>query len=169
MKHLKATDYPPFFQIYIDKATESTITEALEKGKEEFLSLLETISETKGNWKYEEKKWTIKELCLHILDTERVMSFRALAFARNDKTNLPGFSEDDYAANSKANERTLKSIIEEYKTLRETTLSLFNSFDEETLNTIGTSNGGRMSVRALGFMIDGHQKHHLEILKERYL
>ncbi|MCB0380731.1 MAG: DinB family protein, partial [Flavobacteriales bacterium] len=105
---------------------------------------------------------TIKELLVHIIDTERIFCERALRFARQDKTELPGFDHDLYVLNSGANQRTLKDILKEYKAVRKSTLTLFSNFNEKMLNQSGTANGNKLTI-------SGHELHHLNILKEKYL
>jgi len=106
---------------------------------------------------------------LHVIDTERIFQYRALRFARADKTDLAGFSENDFVSNSDANERSLVSLLNEFTTLRKSTISLFESFNEDTLLRIGGAGGNTMSVRAAGYLIVGHQKHHVNVVKQRYL
>ena len=120
-------------------------------------------------FRYDNGKWTIKELVQHIIDAERVLSYRALRFSRNDPSDLQGFDEDWYVGNSNGNDRNFEDILEEFTYLRKATTSLFNSFTSEMMPMLGTSNGSIMSVRALGFIIAGHQMHHLNIIKEKYL
>ena len=120
-------------------------------------------------FRYAENKWTIKEILVHIMDDERIFMYRALRIARNDKTPLPGFEQDDYVPYSRANERSLANIFREYKTVRNATLSLFNSLSKEDLMRVGTANNHHVNVRALAYHIAGHELHHLNIIKERYL
>ena len=120
-------------------------------------------------FRYDNGKWTIKELLQHIIDAERVLSYRALRFSRNDPSDLQGFDEDWYVGNSNGNERNFEDILEEFTYLRKANISLFNSFTSEMMLMLGTANGSIMSVRALGFIIVGHQMHHLKIIKEKYL
>ena len=145
------------------------LLEELKAGKSNFLSLFEKISEEKLDFAYEEGKWTLAEAIVHTIDTERIFQYRALCIARNDKTPFPGFDQDAYVPYSNASNRTKKDLIEEYKAVRDSTISLFNSFDEESIKRIGTASGSKMSVRALGFIISGHQAHHIRIIEERYL
>ncbi len=109
------------------------------------------------------------KFCLHLIDTERIFCYRALRIARNDKTNLPGFDENDFARNSKANKRTLQELTEEFKAVRQATLSLFRSFDAEDWIKTGMASNSEISVRAIGFILAGHAIHHQRIIKERYL
>ena len=111
----------------------------------------------------------MKEMIQHIIDTERVFCYRALCFARNDKTFLPGFNQDWFADNSYANARDYYDLLDEMKVLRQSTIQLFKSFSNEALLRVGVASGNEISVRALGFLFSGHQIHHLNVVKERYL
>ncbi|HWK04622.1 MAG TPA: DinB family protein [Puia sp.] len=118
---------------------------------------------------YAPGKWTIKEVLVHIIDDERIYAYRALRIGRGDTTPLPGFEQDNYVPYSRANERSVDSILKEYTTVRKATLSLFRSFPEEDFLRRGTADGSAMSVRALLYHLAGHELHHLHIIKERYL
>jgi len=118
---------------------------------------------------YAPGKWTIKDTLVHIIDDERIYAYRALCFARNEKKELPGFEQDDYALYSGANERTIQNILEEYEAVRYSTIALFNGLPEEALMRYGIANNNRATVRALGYHIAGHELHHMNIIKERYL
>ena len=161
--------YNPYFKDYIDLVPTENLLEELERTQINTQKLLSLISEEKANFRYAEGKWSIKELIVHLTDCERVFQFRTLSFARNDKTNLPGFEEDDFALHSKADNRTLDDIAEEFQSVRKATISLFNSFDEDDLSKTGMANGGKLNVNACGFIICGHEIHHVNVLKERYM
>lgn len=120
-------------------------------------------------FRYAPGKWTIKEILVHLSDDERIYSYRALRFARNDKTELPGFEQDHYALHSGADERSVRDILRELAAVREATIALFQSFDKETLLRSGVANGAVMSVRAAVYHLAGHELHHVNIIKERYL
>lgn len=130
---------------------------------------MDEISDKKLGFAYAEGKWTLAEAIVHIIDTERIFQYRSLRIARNDKTPLPGFDQDDYVPQSNASGRSTTSLIEEYKAVRDATITLFSSFDEEAMLRIGIASDSKMSTRALGFIISGHQAHHVKIIKERYL
>ncbi|NRA94566.1 MAG: DinB family protein, partial [Psychroserpens sp.] len=132
-------------------------------------SFLKTIPDEQFGHAYAEGKWTIKEVVQHIIDTERVFSYRALRFARYDSTELPGYDQDDFALNSKANLRSKEDILNEYSTQRAASIAMFESFDAETLLGQGKASGSSISVRALGFILIGHENHHCQIIKDRYL
>lgn len=121
------------------------------------------------HYRYREDKWTIKEVLVHMIDTERIFAYRALCFARNDKTPLPGYEENDYAPASEANKRTIQNILDEYKAVRIATIELFKNFSNEQLQRSGIANNTRMSVCALLYAIAGHEAHHMNVIKERYL
>ena len=121
------------------------------------------------NYRYAEGKWSIKEILVHMMDGERVFCYRALRFARNDATELPGFEENDWVPNSNANNRKLRSIFREYAAVRSSTIELFSNMDKEMLNRSGVANGNPISVRSILFVIAGHELHHMRIILERYI
>ena len=120
-------------------------------------------------FRYAEKKWTIKEVLVHIVDDERIYAYRSLCFARNDNRPLPGFDEKDYAYYSGANERGIENIFEEYEAVRKSTIALFNGLPEEAFSRIGIADNRHASVSAMAFHMAGHELHHFNIIKERYL
>lgn len=141
----------------------------LQRQSQNFPEFMATIPESKLDFRYAENKWTVAEVLVHIIDSERIFQYRALRFSRGDQTPLPGFEQDDYVPFSKANNRTLQSLIDEYSVVRNSTLHLFNQFDTNDLERKGIASSLDWSVGALGFVICGHQKHHRNILRERYL
>lgn len=143
--------------------------EELEICLHDFIRFVQNIPMDKFDFRYEEGKWTIKEIIQHIIDTERIFGYRALRISRNDKTPLPGFEENDYAANTDANSRGLQGLLTELALVRESTLALFKSFSEEQLKRMGIVSNNEISVRAIGFILIGHQKHHQKVFQERYL
>jgi len=162
--------YHSYFKIYIDDLAsngKSIIENLIETGNhlEQFAT---TISKEKELYVYAEGKWTFKQLLVHVIDTERIFNYRALRFARNDSTELQGFDHDFYNENVAANSQELQELIDEFKSVRASSISLFKSFSEEVLLRKGSASGNIISVRAIGFLISGHQKHHLKIFKERY-
>lgn len=167
--YVTENEYAPFYKNYINALGDVNLFEILTTSLEDLLKTLANLPEEKLLYQYAEGKWTIKELIQHIIDTERVLSYRALRFSRNDATNLQGFDEDWYVANSNGNDRTIEELIEEFTFLRKASISLFKSFTTEMLKMSGTANESEMTVRALGFIIAGHQLHHLKIIQEKYL
>ena len=162
-------DYAEYFNRYIELVEGEDIVQVLEKHLQIFEKFYSSLTEEQGNFAYAEGKWTIKEVIGHVIDTERIMAYRALAFARGEEQALPGFEQDDYVANSNFGERKLEDLINEFKTLRISNIVLFKSFGEKQFNRTGTASGNKLSVLALAFTIAGHELHHLKILKERYL
>ncbi|MCR9227166.1 MAG: DinB family protein [Flavobacteriaceae bacterium] len=169
LSELPSSEYNPFYQTYIMALGNVELLEELTNGKEILLSVFEEIPEDRLNYAYAEGKWSLAEALVHMIDTERIFQYRALCIARNDKTPLPGFDQDTYVPFSNATKRSKIDLIREYNTVREATISLFTSFDEEALVRLGTTSGSKISVRALGFIICGHQAHHVRIIRERYL
>lgn len=160
---------PPYYDSNIDLVRDKDILFTLEEQMNFTYAFLLTISEEKGDYAYAPGKWTIKEIVGHLIDAERVFAYRALRFARNDKTDLPGFEENDYVKNADFTSRSLADLAEELLILRKTNMYLFNSFDEETMSRTGTANGGEISVEAILYVIAGHQKHHMKVINDRYL
>ncbi|MGE0561162.1 MAG: DinB family protein [Flavobacteriales bacterium] len=166
---LKSHEFADYFNHYINLVKEEDFLKALKISHKEVKKVLKNLTEEQGNFAYAKKKWTIKELFVHIIDTERIFCERALRFARKDKTKLPGFDHDQFVLNSGANSRTLKDILKEYKAVRKSTLTLFNNFDSEMLKQGGIANENKLTVHAIGYIISGHELHHLNILREKYL
>ncbi len=162
-------EYGAYYQGYIDKVPAGTIVDNLKKSIAETKAVILTIPESKSDYAYADGKWTIKELLCHVIDVERVMSYRAVSVARNDRTALPGFDHDNYAVESNANERTIANLMEEFEAVRMATILQFQHFTDEMLVRIGTASNHPISTRALAFIIIGHETHHMQILKERYL
>ena len=131
--------------------------------------LILSLPEKKLLHRYAPGKWTIKEILAHVVDDERIYAYRALRFARNDATELPGFDQEEFAKYSNANARSVKEMLNEFATVRKATISLFNGLDHEALTRSGTANGGVMSVRAAAYHIAGHELRHVDVIKERYL
>ncbi len=171
MSKLTESQYPNYFKPYIEilgKDVKSIVSH-LESSLEKALILLASLPEEKLQYRYADGKWTIKELIQHIIDAERVFGYRALTFGRKDTTPLPGFEENDYVENSSANGRPYNDLLEELKSVRLSTISLFKSFNESNLENRGVASGKSMSVRALGYVTSGHLLHHIKIIEDRYL
>lgn len=158
-----------FYHNYINQVPENELSEAFEKQSASLFRFLETIPPEKYDYHYAEGKWTLKELLQHIIDAERVFSYRALRFARKDATPLPGFDENHFAANAKADKRSWDKLVEELKVVRRSSELLFHSFDKYQLEADGISSNTPNYVLALGYIIIGHAMHHQKIIKERYL
>jgi uncharacterized damage-inducible protein DinB len=166
---LKEHEYNPYYRAYIEALGEVDLMQTLRKQVENYPKFLNSIPPEKLTYRYAEGKWSVAEVLVHVLDSERVFQYRALRFVRKDQTPLPGFDQDVYVPQSGANKRSLESIVEEYKAIRNSTIALYESFDEALLKRKGVASNSVMSVAALGFIMCGHQCHHRDILRERYL
>lgn len=160
---------PAFYQGYVAHVSNLNLVDALRTSILTTDTLIRTIPEAKGEYRYAPGKWSIKELLCHVLDAERIFAYRALRFARNDQTPLPGFDEQQYAPHANAHNRTLLQLADEFSRLRNTTIDLFNSFTPDMLRCSGKANNNLISVINLGYVIAGHEVHHRNILLERYL
>lgn len=166
---IQSHEYGAYYIHYVQLAQNYSLLEGLEVSAKKFVEFFESIPGEKHEFRYAEGKWTAKEMIQHLLDTERIFAYRALRFSREDKTNLSGFEHNDYIEPSKANRRSVSDLLEEYRLLRATTISLFKSFDNEMLLQKGYANDNPLSVRAIGFIIIGHETHHCNVFRERYL
>ena len=162
-------EFNPYYLPYIQLAANQDIVLGLKKNVISVVDFYQNIPSEKLEHAYAEGKWTPKDILLHIIDTERVFVYRAMRIARQDKTEMVGFEQDDYIDAGKANNRTINSLIEEYKAVRNATIVLFDSFSDEELKSIGKANGSPVSVRAIGYIITGHENHHNNVIRERYL
>lgn len=161
--------YPPQAAAYIALAECDDILQLLADLMNNSVTLFESLPDGKVDYTYEPGKWTIKEILSHLIDTERVFAYRALCFSRGEQQNLPGFEQDDYAANSEAADRLFPDLLGEYQAVRLSNLYFFRSLSQVQANRMGSSNGSPTTVSALAHMIAGHEIHHMNILKERYL
>ncbi|WP_394675869.1 DinB family protein [uncultured Sphingobacterium sp.] len=168
MKPLKSDEYPAVYAPYIETVVDN-VFDALEEQTLSFPAFLDTIPEERGNFKYAEDKWTIKEVVGHVIDNERIMAYRALRFSRNDLKELAGYDQDYFIQHSRYNDRTLESLSKEFTFLRKANMMLFNSFNEVELERKGMASERLTSVKALLYVIAGHLNHHRIIIQERYL
>lgn len=160
---------PEYYWYYIGLIKQNDVVGALTETKKSAVDFIKSISVNLENFAYADKKWTIKEVLIHCIDTERIFSTRALTFARGDKQVPNSYDENLYGANCNAASRTLNDIIEEFEVVRQSNIFLFRSFNAETLKSAGLSPSGPATVNSIGFTICGHTEHHLNIIKERYL
>ncbi|MBD1210108.1 MAG: DinB family protein [Ignavibacteria bacterium] len=165
----ESTEYPKYYANYIGKVQGDDLFAAMQATHRDTQALIGSLTEEQLRYRYAEGKWTIKDIIGHLIDAERIFAYRALRFARKDKTDLPGFDENEYVPASNANERNIHDLLAEFTVVRASTLSLLKSFSEEMLTQIGTANQNPISVRSLAYIIGGHEMHHLAVIKERYL
>lgn len=170
VKDLENSELQYFYETYLNALNEEEdLKSALENGKKNFQQLIENLTKYQLMYSYGKGKWTIAEVLVHLIDSERVFQYRAFRISRNDKTPLPGFEQDDYVLESYANQRTKEDILREFLIVREASINFFSLLSNDVLKRTGTASGLPWSVAALGLVISGHQRHHFNIIKERYL
>ena len=164
-----ASQYASYFGKYITLVPDGDIVQTLSAERDNTLAVLSGVSAEKSLHRYASGKWSIRETYVHLCDAERVFAYRALRFARADQTPLASFEQDHYIGPSGADDREWQGIIEEYRTVREASISLFANLPVDAWGRIGTASGNEMSVRAIAYVIAGHDLHHRKLLKEKYL
>jgi len=164
-----STEYAPYFEKYVSLVPEGEIVATLGKQIENTLGLLGGLSETQGDLRYAPGKWSVKEVIGHLIDAERIFAYRALRFARNDATPLSGFDENSYVANADFGLRSLADLAEEFEHVRQSSIYLLKHLDGDSCLRRGVANDNEISVRALAYIIAGHELHHVGILRSRYL
>lgn len=169
VSELHTSEYDTYTQYYLTKVPPVPLDEALALSQQSTANFFDAIPERKHTYRYAEGKWTVKDILQHLIDVDRIFAYRALRFGRGDLTSLPGFTVDDYVAPAKANQRTMTDLIEEFTAVRTSTRWLFKSLPAEAMINIGIASGNPISVRAAGFKLVGHDKHHCEVIQERYL
>ncbi|MBZ5602923.1 MAG: DinB family protein [Acidobacteriia bacterium] len=162
-------EYNPYYEKYISLVPQGDLIATLKSQIDDTRALLSAVPETRGAFRYADGKWSIKEVVGHLIDTERIMSYRALRIARGDTTPLPGFEQDDYVRNANSDAFSLASLADEYAAVRRATTLLFEHMTAEACTRQGTASTYPVTVRALAWIIAGHELHHRAILKERYL
>ena len=162
------SEYAPYYAGYIARVPEGDVLAILETQIDDTLSFLRTQGEAWAATRYVPGKWSVKEIIGHLSDTERIMSYRALRIARGDRTPLPGYEQDDYVRAAHFDRRPLADLLEEFAAVRAATVRLFRGLDADAWRRSGIANNLEVSVRALAYIIAGHERHHLEILRTRY-
>ena len=168
MKRSQLHPLPEYFDRYINQCDDVSIAEAISTSLHELDNLPIGQWKALGNKVYAPGKWTVKDILQHLADTERVFSYRALVFARQETQRVPNFPEDDYAAAASANDRSIESIVEELKALRRSFKALYDSFTPTMLNNMGLGFKGLYSVASIGYIVPGHQRWHMRVLEEKY-
>lgn len=166
--HPQPKEYSAFYEDYIDLVdTENVIQMLIQQGQKTYAIIQQLTPEEAGH-RYADDKWSVQEIIGHLVDTERIMAYRALCISRGEDTPLPGYDHEDYVEQAHFESRSLQSLSTEYDALRNANISMFNSFDKEQIKRTGTANNATLSVRALAYIIAGHEKYHLNILEEKY-
>jgi uncharacterized damage-inducible protein DinB len=162
-------EYAPYYEKYVSLVQNNDVLATLEDQRRQTLLLLSGRTEADGDLRYAPGKWSMKEVLGHINDTERIMSYRALRISRNDATPIEGFEQDDYVRNGPFTRRPLSDLIEDFIAVRRATVALFRNLDEAAWTRRGTANKNEVTVRALAYIIAGHELHHRGILEGKYL
>lgn len=169
-KDLQDNEFNFFYATYLRALDENEdLMTALINGKEWLQKFVQNLREEQLTYRYGEGKWSIAEVLVHLIDTERIFQYRAFRISRNDMTPMPGFEQDDYIVESESDQLSKEDILSEYLSVRNASIRLFEGMTEKKLKRIGTASGMSWSVAALGLAISGHQEHHASILRERYL
>ena len=163
------TEYAPYFQSYIDQVSESDILPVLRSQMDELDVLLERVEPHQETFRYAPGKWSIREIVGHLIDGERVFGYRAFCVARGEKQNLPGFDQDDYVLTAPYDRIELEDLVSELRLIRLGNIAMFRTLDEESWSRVGTANENQVTVRAIAFIMAGHVRHHMSVLRERYL
>ena len=161
--------FQKYIQRYLDLIPSDDWKHELVISGNNTLDLFRNLTEDQGNFAYAEGKWTLKELLQHLIDAERIFAYRALRFARKDRTELAGWDEEEYAKYYFSAERSLESLVEEFETVRKSSVIFFGNLNETQLSETGIANGNEISVETIGKLVVGHNIHHLNIINERYL
>jgi len=169
MNRPEKTEYDAYYEGYVSRVPEDDILAVLAQQPEELKDRFSTIDEERGTYAYADGKWSIKQVLGHVIDAERVFMYRLYRISRADQTPIEGFEQDTYIQHGRANERSYADMLDEFALLRRANLYLIRHFNDEDWRRFGTANNLRISVRALVYIMAGHVRHHLEVLKERYL
>jgi hypothetical protein len=168
VKRPQPDEYASFFEKYVSQIQSDDVVGTLETQRVQMAQLLAARSEREGNFRYAPDKWSVKEVIGHLSDAERIFAYRALRIARGDQTPLPGFEQDDYIVTARFSERTLADVAAEFLAVRLATMTLVQSFTEEAWNRRGTASNHPVTVRAMAYVIAGHEMHHRKVLDEKY-
>ncbi|HEX6914298.1 MAG TPA: DinB family protein [Chitinophagaceae bacterium] len=162
-------DYAAYYETYVGKVNGDSVAAIIDSYSTALMNFYSNLPESKGDYRYAEGKWTVKELFQHVIDTERIFSYRALRIARADQTALASFDENAYAASSDAANRSMQSLRDEFAAVRRSTDIMLSSFSDRQLSQRGTASNQAVTVNALAFIMFGHLVHHKQVLEERYL
>jgi len=169
VKRPQPTEYAEYYSTYVERVPDADVLALLAEGPHALEGALFDVAPEDETFAYEAEKWTIREVLGHLIDTERLFSYRALHIARSDPAELPGMEQDEWTMISNAGGRTLADLLQEFRALREANVSLFRSFDPEILDRRGIASGVGFTVRALLYIIAGHEIHHRGVLIDRYV
>lgn len=166
--HPEPDEYGDFYKEYISLVDGSNVIQTLIRQGQQTYATMRKLTPDEANYRYEDNKWSVKEIIGHLVDTERIMAYRALCISRGENSPLPGYNQDEYVEHADFDNRSLQNLSTEYDALRNANISMFSSFTRDQILRKGTANNVNISVRALAFIIAGHEKHHLNILEDKY-
>ena len=169
MNRPNESEYAPSYQGYVNQVNESDILPVLRAQMDDLDVLLERVAPDRETYRYDEGKWSIREIVGHLIDGERVFGYRAYCIARGEKQNLPGFDQDDYMVTAPYHHIELEDLLSELRLIRLGNIAMFRTLDEESWSRVGTANENQVTVRAIAFIMAGHVRHHMKVLRERYL
>lgn len=169
MQRPESNEYQSYYVKYVESVPDGNILDILREQRNEVVALFRSITEEQSRYRYLPEKWSAKEVLGHMTDTERIMSYRLLCIARGESVSLPGFDENEYVRNADFGQRTLESMVDEYAAVRAATLALLAGVSKDASERQGSANNNTVSVRALAYIIAGHERHHVSIIKERYI
>lgn len=163
------SEYHKFYQTYVDHSYSKDVSTYYEQQRTEFIQFLRSIPKDRHNYSYAPGKWTLKGLLRHIIDAERIFSYRAMAIARGDQASLPGMDQDDYMKVADDSGNSFADLVQEFDLLRQSNILMFKNFSKDAFLRTGTASDAKVSVRALLYIIIGHLEHHITIISERYI
>lgn len=169
VKRPEINEYPSYYKEYVNHVPEGDLLQILDIQLRETMNLLKDLSGDAAEFHYAPDKWTIKEVIGHITDTERIMNYRLLSIGRGEKEMLPGYNDDEYVKRATFNRFSLQELLHTQSLVRQNTMNLLSSLDDEALLQRGKANGGEVTARAIGYIIAGHELHHRGLIVERYL
>jgi uncharacterized damage-inducible protein DinB len=162
-------EYAPYYDKYVSLVPDGEVVETLERQIEDTLALLRGVGEERAAHRYEEDKWSIKQVVGHLVDTERIFAYRALAIARGEQQSLPGMDQNEYMAGANFDARTLADLLDEFSHLRRSNVLMLRGLSEDAWSRRGVASDNEVTVRAVAYIIAGHEAHHVQILRKRYL
>lgn len=162
-------EYAPYYEKYVSSVTEGDLLQILDEQMKETINLVKDLNEDQAHFRYAPEKWTVKEVIGHITDTERIMSYRLLCIGRGEMAELPGYDDNQYVKNGKFNRFSIGELSAQLSQVRQSTISLLKSLDDEALLGRGNANGTGVTARAIAYIIAGHELHHRTLIKDRYM
>lgn len=168
MSRPEKSEYDPYYEGYISLVIDDDILDTLASQPTKLSDLFTAVPEERGDYRYAEGKWSVKEMLGHLIDAERMFAYRLLRISRADETPIEGFEQDGYIENAYSNNRSFGDLLDEFSLLRRANIIYLNNMTDDAWTRVGTANNVRISARAIIYIMAGHIEHHLGVLKERY-